>query len=196
MDALRRPVTTPAWVSILTVLILVVEVVVWAVGPSGGSSCDARGAASSAVRLPAGSGGGGSGGLSTRARPVGTGACDVNSGPSFWAAGVALGTDKVTLDAENVMSHQYQFAYERYLKPIRCAPLKLLEVGLGCNMPYGRAYPPPPPPRLVLRASVRACLRFSRQQRRRPLRWPRPPLLPALFTQLLLGERGVASFHF
>jgi hypothetical protein len=27
--------------------------------------------------------------------------------------------------------------YEKYLEPIRDKPLKMLEIGLGCNMAYG-----------------------------------------------------------
>ena len=63
--------------------------------------------------------------------------CDVNDAPSFWAMGVAVSTDKVTLPESHIaMSHTYQFPYERWLRPIRCKPLKFMEIGLGCGMPY------------------------------------------------------------
>ncbi|PVH73791.1 hypothetical protein DL98DRAFT_606296 [Cadophora sp. DSE1049] len=40
------------------------------------------------------------------------------------------GTDKVN-------PHHYNYMYEKYLDPIRDQPLKMLEIGLGCNMAYG-----------------------------------------------------------
>ena len=48
---------------------------------------------------------------------------------SFHAIGAAVQTDKVV--------HGYHELYEFYLGPRRHLPLRLLEVGLGCNMPYG-----------------------------------------------------------
>ncbi len=39
------------------------------------------------------------------------------------------GTDKVT-------THSYHMLYQKYLEPIRHRPLKLLEIGLGCDMNY------------------------------------------------------------
>jgi hypothetical protein len=43
----------------------------------------------------------------------------------------------VTLPASHIpMSHTYQFPYERWLRPIRCKRLRVLEIGLGCGMPY------------------------------------------------------------
>lgn len=39
------------------------------------------------------------------------------------------GTDKVT-------THSYDMLYQKYLQPIRHRPLKLLEIGLGCDMGY------------------------------------------------------------
>lgn len=57
------------------------------------------------------------------------------AGPSFWSAAVASGTDKVP-----PKPHAYQFAYQRYLGPLRCKPLALLEIGLGCGYgPFGGA---------------------------------------------------------
>jgi len=43
---------------------------------------------------------------------------------------VQYGTDKVT-------THNYQYMYEKHLQPMRDRPLKMLEIGLGCNMDYG-----------------------------------------------------------
>lgn len=34
-------------------------------------------------------------------------------------------------------THSYQTLYERYLDPLRNNPLRMLEIGLGCNMPQG-----------------------------------------------------------
>lgn len=36
--------------------------------------------------------------------------------------------------------HNYQLAYEKYLRPKRCEPLKLMEMGLGCKMPYSQSH--------------------------------------------------------
>ena len=49
---------------------------------------------------------------------------------NFYRLAQIIGTDKVT-------AHQYQHLYEKYLEPIKDKPLRLLEVGLGCDMPYG-----------------------------------------------------------
>ena len=63
--------------------------------------------------------------------------CAAAAAPSFWALGVAVATDKVTLPETAIgMSHTYQFAYERYIRPRRCEALAMLEIGLGCGMPY------------------------------------------------------------
>ncbi|KAH7028054.1 uncharacterized protein B0I36DRAFT_146617 [Microdochium trichocladiopsis] len=51
--------------------------------------------------------------------------------PSFLEIATKHGTDKVT-------DHQYQYMYEKHLSPIRNQKkLKMLEIGLGCNMNYG-----------------------------------------------------------
>lgn len=65
-------------------------------------------------------------------------ACAAHAAPSFWAMGIAVVTDKVTVSGATAisMSHSYQFAYERYLRPRRCEKLDVLEIGLGCGMPY------------------------------------------------------------
>jgi hypothetical protein len=47
--------------------------------------------------------------------------------PSFTDIALKYGTDKVT-------DHHYQFMYEKYLAPIRDESLKMLEIGLGCDM--------------------------------------------------------------
>jgi hypothetical protein len=63
--------------------------------------------------------------------------CSPAAAPSFWSLGVTVETDKVTLSPAMIpLSHAYQFAYERYLRPRRCEALSLLEIGLGCGMPY------------------------------------------------------------
>ncbi|KAM4058029.1 methyltransferase [Hirsutella rhossiliensis] len=49
---------------------------------------------------------------------------------SFEQVALKHGTDKVT-------THSYQHMYEKYLLPLRSLPLKMLEIGLGCNMDYG-----------------------------------------------------------
>ncbi|KOS23349.1 L-olivosyl-oleandolide 3-O-methyltransferase [Escovopsis weberi] len=51
-------------------------------------------------------------------------------GPSFEKIAKKYGTDKVT-------THKYQFMYDKYLSDIREKPIKMLEIGLGCNMDYG-----------------------------------------------------------
>lgn len=48
-------------------------------------------------------------------------------GPSFQEVALKYGTDKVT-------THKYQFMYEKYLNPLQGKKLKMLEIGLGCNM--------------------------------------------------------------
>lgn len=41
-----------------------------------------------------------------------------------------FGTDKVNY-------HNYDYLYSKYLAPVRYERLRLLEIGLGCNMRYG-----------------------------------------------------------
>ncbi|PMD60376.1 uncharacterized protein K444DRAFT_629346 [Hyaloscypha bicolor E] len=50
--------------------------------------------------------------------------------PSFLEIATKWGTDKVTV-------HHYNYMYEKYLEPIRDKSLKMLEIGLGCDMSYG-----------------------------------------------------------
>src|SRR5450432_4049187 len=40
------------------------------------------------------------------------------------------GTDKVS-------THKYHHMYQKYFEPMRDQPLKMLEIGLGCDMNYG-----------------------------------------------------------
>lgn len=47
--------------------------------------------------------------------------------PSFLDIAKKYGTDKVT-------DHQYWFIYDKYLPAIRNKKVKMLEIGLGCNM--------------------------------------------------------------
>ncbi|KAF1988460.1 hypothetical protein K402DRAFT_328586, partial [Aulographum hederae CBS 113979] len=49
---------------------------------------------------------------------------------TFYDVASRHGTDKVT-------QHHYHHMYEKYLGPIRTQPLKVLEIGLGCDMGYG-----------------------------------------------------------
>lgn len=61
----------------------------------------------------------------------------VQSGPplsqkelSFYEIAIKYGTDKVT-------DHSYQDMYQHYLPALRHKPIKMLEIGLGCDMSYG-----------------------------------------------------------
>lgn len=47
--------------------------------------------------------------------------------PSFQEIALKYGTTKVT-------THRYHFMYEKYLPAIRDRAVKLLEIGLDCNM--------------------------------------------------------------
>ena len=50
--------------------------------------------------------------------------------PSIHELGEKWGTDKVT-------GHRYDVMYDFWFAPYRCKKLKLLEIGLGCDMSYG-----------------------------------------------------------
>ncbi|ETS77813.1 hypothetical protein PFICI_09875 [Pestalotiopsis fici W106-1] len=50
--------------------------------------------------------------------------------PSFYEIALKYGTDKVT-------DHQYWFMYDKHFPAIRHQKLKMLEIGLGCDMSYG-----------------------------------------------------------
>ncbi|KAG8157639.1 hypothetical protein KVR01_012681 [Diaporthe batatas] len=50
--------------------------------------------------------------------------------PSFFEIAMAQGTDKVD-------PHHYEDMYEVYFPPLRHKKLKMLEIGLGCDMAYG-----------------------------------------------------------
>jgi len=50
--------------------------------------------------------------------------------PSFLEIAKKYGTDKVS-------THSYHHMYHKYLEPLRDQPLKMLEIGLGCDMGYG-----------------------------------------------------------
>merc|ERR1712093_204385 len=54
----------------------------------------------------------------------------VNDRPSFLDIATKYGTDKVT-------THHYNYMYQKYLEPLRDDKIKVLEIGLGCNMGYG-----------------------------------------------------------
>jgi hypothetical protein len=49
---------------------------------------------------------------------------------NFFELASEIGTDKVT-------SHAYQHAYELYLPALRHTSVKMMEIGLGCDMAYG-----------------------------------------------------------
>ena len=51
----------------------------------------------------------------------------------FQQIALKANTDKVT-------KHQYGPLYEKYMGPIQHRSLRLLEVGLGCNMEYGAGH--------------------------------------------------------
>lgn len=52
------------------------------------------------------------------------------SRPSFYEIAIKTGTDKVT-------DHSYHHMYQKYLPAIRNRKIKMLEIGLGCDMSYG-----------------------------------------------------------
>jgi len=52
------------------------------------------------------------------------------SRPSFYEVAAKYGTDKVT-------AHSYHHMYEKYLPAFRMKRIKMLEIGLGCDMGYG-----------------------------------------------------------
>mmetsp|Transcript_2697 Transcript_2697/g.9652 ORF Transcript_2697/g.9652 Transcript_2697/m.9652 type:complete len:274 (+) Transcript_2697:1848-2669(+) len=53
----------------------------------------------------------------------------------FLEIALKTGTDKVIADSGQF--HSYANAYSKYFDPIRHEPIKLLEIGLGCDMGYG-----------------------------------------------------------
>ena len=65
------------------------------------------------------------------------GGCEPAGGPLLWTIGLRTGTDKVTTTAGT--GHPYQFPYEKYMRPLRCRPINVLEIGLGCDMGIGEA---------------------------------------------------------
>ncbi|KAI6819844.1 PLP-dependent transferase [Hortaea werneckii] len=58
------------------------------------------------------------------------GSASSSGAPSFYSIALSHGTDKVT-------KHHYHHMYQKYLDPVRETRLKLLEIGLGCDMSYG-----------------------------------------------------------
>ncbi|GKT44357.1 8-demethyl-8-(2-methoxy-alpha-L-rhamnosyl)-tetracenomycin-C 3'-O-methyltransferase [Colletotrichum spaethianum] len=50
--------------------------------------------------------------------------------PTFTDLAMKSGTDKVT-------THNYGFLYDKYLAQFRDRPVRMIEIGLGCGMPYG-----------------------------------------------------------
>ena len=49
---------------------------------------------------------------------------------SFYDLAMKYGTDKVT-------THNYHHMYHKHIAPLRYKPIKMLEIGLGCDMNYG-----------------------------------------------------------
>ena len=45
-----------------------------------------------------------------------------------------------THGSDKSSSHRYQFLYAKYLLPLRHQKIKLLEIGLGCGMPWGAGH--------------------------------------------------------
>lgn len=79
--------------------------------------------------------------LSLWARLVaGDGPCATLGAPSFYAAALAAGVDKVTLlpSPHGPDGHYYAPAYSKYLTPLQNrSSSRLLEIGLGCDSWYG-----------------------------------------------------------
>jgi len=55
---------------------------------------------------------------------------DTTQAHTFLEIASKYGTDKVTV-------HSYHHMYSKYLEPMRTKPIKMLEIGLGCDMDYG-----------------------------------------------------------
>ncbi|KAL3418757.1 hard-surface induced protein [Phlyctema vagabunda] len=61
---------------------------------------------------------------------IGSTTASTSTRPSFYEIAMKHGTDKVR-------PHNYQYMYEPRLAPMRDQKLKMLEIGLGCDMSYG-----------------------------------------------------------
>lgn len=61
----------------------------------------------------------------------------LSGGKTFYEIAKEKGTDKVT-------DHSYQHVYDKYLPAIRNKRIKMLEIGLGCDMVSGASMPIPP----------------------------------------------------
>ena len=53
--------------------------------------------------------------------------------PAFYKYATEVNTDKT-------WDHSYQYIYSKYLANVRREPMRLLEIGLGCNMGYGAGH--------------------------------------------------------
>ena len=58
-------------------------------------------------------------------------ACATAPPQRLWSVGLATGTDKFVNAVGR--GHLYQSLYEEFLGPLHCRPLRILEIGLGCN---------------------------------------------------------------
>lgn len=70
------------------------------------------------------------------------GGCATPGAPSFYAAGLAAGVDKVALlpSPHGPDGHFYAPAYAKYLTPLQNrSASRLLEIGLGCDSWYAWA---------------------------------------------------------
>ena len=60
----------------------------------------------------------------------GNNSMNISDNLSFTQIGIKYKTDKVT-------DHRYDTMYEKYLRKYRGSNVTMLEIGLGCQMPYG-----------------------------------------------------------
>ncbi|KAK9419433.1 putative Methyltransferase domain-containing protein [Seiridium unicorne] len=88
----------------------------WGSHSSGGSPESSHSSSSSSLKSPP--------------PPVDTSSKDTDALPSFHDIATKYGTDKVT-------THHYWFMYDKHFPAIRNKRLKMLEIGLGCDMVYG-----------------------------------------------------------
>ena len=64
-------------------------------------------------------------------------ACTSAPPQRLWSVGLTTRTDKFT--DEKGWGHSYQSIYEEFLGPLHCRPLRILEIGLGCNVGISEA---------------------------------------------------------
>lgn len=96
----------------------------------------------------------------------------------FQARSTAHGSDKAT-------SHRYQFLYAKYLLPLRHREIKILEIGLGCGMPWGAGHSVSLWAELLPRATYYS-IEFDRECAE--------TFRGALGERLFIGDQGDADF--